>query len=58
MKHVIEVFQKIKEFGFKLSMEKCEFFLSNIWDEKGRTSDPNQADAIKCMPTPTNVAGL
>ena len=32
-KHVIEVLKKIKEFGFKLSMEKCEFFFyqkSNI----------------------------
>ena len=29
-KHVIEVFKKIKEFGFKLSLEKCEFFLSKI----------------------------
>ena len=25
-KHVIEVFERIKEFGFKLSMERCEFF--------------------------------
>ena len=42
-KHVIEVFKKIKEFGFKLRMEKCGFFLSKIKylgqvnDEKGRT---------------------
>ncbi len=29
-KHVIEVFKK-KKIGFKLNMEKAEFFLSNIW---------------------------
>ena len=63
-KHVIEVFKKIKEFGFKLSMEKCEFFLSKIkylgqvMNEKGKTLDPNRPDAIKYMPTPTNVAEL
>ena len=34
-KHVIKVFKKIKEFGFKLSMEKCDFFYqkSNIRDK-------------------------
>ena len=34
-KYVIEVSKKIKEFGFKLSMEKCEFFKknSNIWEK-------------------------
>ena len=52
-KHVIGVFKKIKEFVFELSMEKCVFFLSKIKylgkviDEKGRTLDPNRADAIK-----------
>ena len=32
-KHVTEVFKKIKEFSFKLSMKKCEFFYqkSNTW---------------------------
>ena len=29
-KHVLEVFKKIKVFGFKWSLEKCEFFLSQI----------------------------
>ena len=62
--YVIEVFKKIKEFGFKLSMEKCEYFLSKIkylWqviDEKGTTPDSNRTDAMKYMPTPTNIAAL
>ena len=61
---VIEGFKKIKEFGFKLSMEKCEFFLSKIKylgqviDKKGRTPDPNRVDAIKYRPALTNVAAL
>ena len=47
-KHVIEVFKKIKEFGFKLSLEKWDFFfyqkikyLGQVIDKKGRTPDPN-----------------
>ena len=34
MKHITEMFKKIKEFGFKLSMENVIFFFyqkSNIW---------------------------
>ena len=57
-------FKKIKEFGFKLSMEKCEFlklkikYLGQVIDEKSRTPDPNRADTIRYMPTLTNVAAL
>ena len=63
-KHVLEVFKKIKKFCFKLTLEKCEFFLSKIKylrqviNEKGRTPDPNRTDAIKYMPAPTNIASL
>ena len=45
-------------------MEKCEYFLSKIKylgqviDEKGWTPVPNQEDAIKYMPAPTNVAAF
>ena len=56
-KHVIKVFKKIKEFGFKLSIEKCEY-LGQIIDEKDGIPDPNRADTIKYMPAPTNVAAL
>ena len=28
--HIRTVFQRIEEFGFKLSAEKCEFFLKQI----------------------------
>ena len=63
-KHVTEVFKKNTRIYFKLSMEKCEFFLSKIKylgqiiDEKGRTPDPNRVDARKYMPISTNVVAL
>ena len=63
-KHVIEVFKKMKEFGFKLSMENVIFFLlkikylGDVIDENGRTPDPNRADAIKYMPASNNVAAF
>ena len=63
-KHVLEVFKKIKEFGFKLRLEKCEFFLPKIKylgqviDKKNRTHDSNRVDTMKYMPAPTNVASL
>ena len=45
-------------------MERCEFslsktkYLGQAIDEKCRTPDPNRADMIKYMHTPTNVAAL
>ena len=36
-KHVTEVLKKIKEFGFILSMEKCDF--CSIKDQISRTSN-------------------
>ena len=62
--HVKTVFKKIKEYGFKLSIEKCEFFLTKIKylgqviDEKGRKPDPSRATAITNMPPPTSVSTL
>ena len=56
VKPMVGVFKKIKEFGeFFLSKIK---YLGQVIDEKGRTPDPNQADAIKYMPTQINVAAL
>ena len=53
-KHVILVILKIKEYGFKLSIDKCNFltikYLGHI-DEKGRKPDPAKAKAIKKQQT-------
>ena len=60
----LKYLKKSKEFGFKLSMEKCEFFLSKIKYlghvivVKGGTPDPDRVDAIKYIPAPTNVTAL
>ena len=60
--HIKTVFQRIEEFGFKLSAEKCEFFLKQIIylgqiiDSQGRRPDPQRTEAIEKMPAPNNVA--
>ena len=62
--HIIQVFERIEEYGFKLGAEKCEFFmgeikyLGQIIDSDGRRPDPARAEAIKSMPTPQNVVTL
>ena len=56
--HIIQVFERIEEYGFKLGAEKCEFFMSEIKylgqiiDSDGRIPDSARAEAIKSMPTP------
>lgn len=63
-KHIKAVFQKINEYGFKLSSNKCEFFmkqikyLEQIIDENGRRPEPERAEAIKNMPPPNNITNL
>ena len=62
--HIKEVMRMIDGYGFKLSSEKCEFFMSQIKylgqiiNAKGRTPDPERAEAIKSMPVPNNVIKL
>lgn len=59
--HVNYVFRKINEPGFKLSDEKCEYFMPKIKyliqviDGNGKKSEPTGASAIKNMLSPTNV---
>ena len=63
-KHVRTVFKRIEEFGFKLSPEKCEFFmdrikyLGQIIDKEGRRPDPQRTEAIEKMPAPNSVTKL
>ena len=62
--HILAVFQRIEEYGFKLSAEKCRFFmkkikyLEQIINSDRRKPDPERAEAIKNMPAPDNVAIL
>ena len=63
-KHVFQVFERIKEYGFTLKDTKCEFFLKKIKylgqiiDKDGRRPDPERSLAIKDMPEPHNVTTL
>ncbi|XP_014775807.1 uncharacterized protein K02A2.6-like [Octopus bimaculoides] len=62
--HVKNVFERIKDYGFKLSKEKCEFFmprikyLGQIIDENGYRPDPSRASAIQNMPPLKNITTL
>ena len=54
-------FKKIGEFGFKLSMDKCKFYMSKIKylaqiiDAKVRRPDIERSSMILNMPAPTNI---
>ena len=60
-KHIMCVFDKIQEYGFKAKEAKCDFFLSeikylgHIINKDGRRLDPDRATAIKDMPAPDDV---
>ena len=62
--HIIQVFERIEGYGFKVGEEKCKFFMSDIKylgqiiDSDGRRPDPARAEAIKSMPTPQNILTL
>ena len=59
--HIIQVFDRIEEYGFKLGAEKCEFFMSEIKylgriiDSDGRRPNSARAEAIKSIPPPNVV---
>lgn len=53
---LVRVLNRLKEYGLKLSPEKCEFFqtsvryLGHIVSEKGIKSDPEKITALKTWP--------
>ena len=57
-------FKRIDNFGYEVSVDKCEFcmlklkYLVQIIDAKGQGSDPQRSSAIRNMLTPTNIAEL
>ena len=59
-----KVFERTKDFGFKTSDTKCEFFMTSIKyfghiiDANGRKPDSEMCFALKSMPPPTNVSTL
>ena len=62
--HIINVFEKLQEYGFKVKEAKCDFFLleikylGHIINRDGRRPDPERANAIRDMPAPDNVQAL
>jgi transposase InsO family protein len=63
-KHLEEIFNRIRAWGFKVKLEKCAFFkdqisyLGQIIDKEGRRPDPKKIHAIKNMPPPSDVPSL
>ena len=62
--HIINVFEKLQEYGFKVKEAKCDFFLpeikylGDIINRDDRRPDPERANAIKNMPARDNVQAL
>ncbi|KAA3675726.1 uncharacterized protein DEA37_0006214 [Paragonimus westermani] len=64
IQHLHTVFQRIRDYGFTLRIEKCEIMLSNIRylgsiiDETGRRPDPDKIAAIATLPVPKDKTTL
>jgi hypothetical protein len=62
--HVEAVLQRIQEWGFRLSLKKCNFFqtsirfLGRVINASGVYPDPAKIEAIQAMASPTNVSSL
>ena len=62
--HIINVFEKLQEYKFKVKEAKCDFFLleikylGHIINRDGRRPDPERANAIRNTPVPDNVQAL
>ena len=62
--HIINVFEKLQVYGFKVKEVKCDFFLpkikylGHIINKDGRRPDAERANTIRNMPVPDNVQAL
>lgn len=62
LKHLREVFIRIRKAGLKLNLEKCQFwmkrlpFLGHIISPQGIEPDPGKVEAIKRLIPPTTVS--
>ena len=63
-RRIERLLKQIKEYGFHLRLDKCEFFLKSIkylgfiFESGGRCPDPENIRAIVDMPTPTDITKL
>ena len=59
--HIINVFEKLQEYGFKVKEAKCDFFSpeikysGHIIDRGGRRPDTERTNVIRHMAAPDNV---
>ena len=60
----MKVLTRLKEYGLKLSPEKCKFFqtsvryLGHVVSENGVETDPDKVHALKTWPIPRNLKEL
>ncbi|RXN35846.1 Retrovirus-related Pol polyprotein from transposon 412 [Labeo rohita] len=63
-RRLLQVLTRLKEYGLKLSPEKCRFFqtsvkyLGHIVSERGVETDPGKIETIKTWPCPKNLKEL
>ncbi len=61
---LIQVLNRLKEYGLKLSPDKCKFFqtsvryLGHVVSEHGVSTDPSKIEAVKAWPRPENLKEL
>lgn len=61
---LLHVLNRLKEYGLKLSLEKCKFFqtsvryLGHIVSQHGVETDPQKVEALKTWPSPRNLKEL
>lgn len=63
-RRLMHVLNRLKEFGLKLSPDKCHFFkksvkyLGHVVSENGVKTDPGKITALTTWPRPTNISEL
>lgn len=61
---LVQVLERLRDFGLKLSPEKCRFcqtsvkYLGHIVSESGVKTDPQKVEALKTWPRPENLKEL
>ncbi|KAG1925816.1 interleukin-1 receptor accessory protein-like 1-A [Pimephales promelas] len=61
---LVQVLNRLKEYGLKLAPEKCRFFqtsvkyLGHVVSKDGVKTDPAKVEALKTWPRPTNLKEL
>lgn len=63
-RRLLQVLNRLREYGLKLSPEKCKFFqtsvryLGHVVSEDGVSTDPSKIEVVKAWPRPQNLKEL